>query len=369
MNIETEITSLLKQTITQKNKQKRMHLFREIFSLNEFSNFFEGKDYNYLIKDYYTPQDYLYSKKESKKAQNIFLNTFHLERSYHQYFSSCTISNYYETPLKQCHFYFKETLSKQKFISIIIDFFKTELPEFYPYFLNLLNENQIIYLKEKDYLEKESIGLTKYLPTSKKSYIFIPLEYTLKNMITLVHEVGHTIHFNFIKDDYLSFANNYFSEIISYFFEQIFLNYLIKNNLFKEECNRYLNSLAILLYNKANHLYIISNINFTVDNLYNITTQSTEIYEQIKEHLNDNFDIYKLQNLNLRKTLLYYYGILFSYELLEQYKINRSETLKNIKNILCNKNIENLEDILEYINLDIESIASHKTLQKQIHPF
>ena len=260
MNIESKIQQLLQKSITEKDKRKRMLLFHEISILNDYAILFNQNDFQALQKKYYRKEDYVFSKKENLKNQKIFLQSFQLEREYHQIFTSFTISNCYDSSIQQKSFYLKETMPKSLFFQILLDFFKEKLPEFHSFFLKLLEENRIFFTQNKDLFPQGSIGVTKYLPSSSKSLIFVWKEYTVKNLITVVHEVSHAIHFDFIKDNYLSFAAGYFSELFPYFLEQVFVDYLKEKNLFSKECNRYLDSLAVLLFNKANELYILSNL-------------------------------------------------------------------------------------------------------------
>ena len=86
MNIESKIQQLLQKSITEKDKRKRMWLFHEISILNDYAILFEQKDFRILQRKYYRKEDYLFSKKENLKNQKIFLQSFHLEREYHQIF-------------------------------------------------------------------------------------------------------------------------------------------------------------------------------------------------------------------------------------------------------------------------------------------
>ena len=369
MNIESKIQQLLQKSITEKDKRKRMLLFHEISILNDYAILFEQKDFRILQRKYYRKEDYLFSKKENLKNQKIFLQSFHLEREYHQIFTSFTISNCYDSSIQHKSFYLKETMPEKLFFQILLDFFEEKLPEFNSFFLKLLEENRIFFTKNKELFPQGSIGVTKYLPSSFKSLIFVWKEYSVKNLITVVHEVGHAIHFDFIKDNYLSFAAGYFSELFPYFLEQVFVDYLKEKNLFRKECNRYLDSLAVLLFNKANELYILSNLShFTVDPIYDVQTSNEEIYEELKEHLSKEVTPSQLKQLNLRNCLLYYYGILFSYAFFNQYKQNPKETLKNLKTVLTMKDLYTLQDLFGSIPFDIDSFL-YPTFQKQMTVF
>lgn len=124
------------------------------------------------------------------------------------------------------------SLGIDDYLKLVYEFFKTCCPVYFEYFLKE-------YSRRNTNLEItygfQSNAITYHLLSLKESFIHAYLNNTIMDLANLPHEYGHVA--TFLKNS--SFVKNpkslYVREIDGYTFQLRFLNYLIKNDLFRED--------------------------------------------------------------------------------------------------------------------------------------
>lgn len=124
-------------------------------------------------------------------------------------------------------------LSIEKELELIHDFYKTCNSNFYANFLNVFNKkNTNLQIINNPYI---SSGIAYHLLSEKESYININTLNTIHDLEILAHEYAHAITFsmypNFIANSNFTFIR----ELDGLFFQTKFLDFLIENNILKQE--------------------------------------------------------------------------------------------------------------------------------------
>lgn len=118
-------------------------------------------------------------------------------------------------------------------LNLIHDFYKTCNSNFYDCFLNVFNKkNTNLQITNNPYMNS---GIAYHLLSEKESYINISTLNTIHDLEILAHEYAHAITFsmypNFIANPNFTFIR----ELDGLFFQTKFLDFLIENNILKQE--------------------------------------------------------------------------------------------------------------------------------------
>lgn len=143
------------------------------------------------------------------------------------------------------------TIGINEYLELVHDFYKTCSPTFY----NLFMEE---YSKKNTNLQINYSfhdgAIAYHFLTLQESFIQIFMNNTVLDLVNLPHEYGHAI--TFLKSN--SFTTNpnflFIREMDGYYFQMKFLNYLIENNILREEATIAKISTDYFMYNKALHL-------------------------------------------------------------------------------------------------------------------
>lgn len=187
---------------------------------------------------------------------------------------------------------------------------------------------------------------TCYIPILKNSYILINNHGSVDDLATLIHELGHAYTYRLFNneslDRFYSFNNNYLTETFSLFLEILFIDYLKKNNINKED--------AIL----SENMY-----------LKYIENRFKKVLELCKMDKIDK--IVSKDETILINALIYSYGATTGIELCEHYKEDPKYTKENIRFFLSSLGKYSSEELLDILKIKEEDLHSCKTLIKRLN--
>ena len=171
-------------------------------------------------------------------------------------------------------------------------------------------------------------------------------------IITLVHGLGHEYENMFMKN--MSIAQQIdryvfcFTEVMSQFFERVALEYLIKNNIYKDDAQRELNLDYFSLYDKVENLYSLS----SQAEQNQLAYDEENIIENAKYVINeeDNAKQVIVTYYNYMNDIKYSYGYLLAEYFFDIYIQDKKDGLKQIKNFLADQALLDERDMLEKID-------------------
>lgn len=199
------------------------------------------------------------------------------------------------------------TLSKEEYYAIFSDFMKSIKQE------NLFNK---FYKEGRIYSTisvegEDSLGNTVYNPISGETNLFISdFNYNIHSMLTLAHEFGHAYDLSMFDGDIESF-NRYFyqsfyGETFSKLYERLFIDYLLKNDILKDEAKdklfeventNYMFLLSAYILSLLEEKYILSNSYqyFSNERIYNLVGDYFIDEDYIRAYIEANpiFDVHE----------------------------------------------------------------------------
>lgn len=219
--------------------------------------------------------------------------------------------------------------------------------------------------------------------------LFFPMEAISKNIIfitsndnmsiwegrKLVHEMGHDFEIenakkNGVTNIWSGMVRTLFPEVSSCFFEYAYINYLIENNIYKEDAmmlkRMYLNQLLIYL---TDALVIFSHSHMKVDLEFNTRLNSQNNVDYGNELLDsiNSFDRrYEIgEAIDFRKTFVYSMGKLLAIYVYDSYKNNPKEFLSNFKTTLLEYKDKGM-DAFSHLGITYDSLIEGKVLKKTL---
>lgn len=163
--------------------------------------------------------------------------------------------------------------------------------------------------------------------------------YSIEFAAILMHEFGHRTEFNLYNNR--SYFNDRrhtpFYEVASSFLEYAFINYLIDNNIYKEDALRYLNRfLRNILYYSVD-ISVLSNINIDINNIKG-SINFDDVNDMRKDIIN-NLNYYYPRDIcgyDFKNAYIYGLGSIISIYLYDYYKNNKNEFFQHYNNALLN---------------------------------
>lgn len=221
-------------------------------------------------------------------------------------------------------------------------------------------------------------GLFFSMESLSKNVIFITANevMSVEEGRILVHEMGHDFEFenakkNGVTSIWNGIVRTIYPEVCSSFFEYAYINYLIENNIYKEDAillkRRYLNQ----VYNFMLYLLIIFNHrNLNIDPEFNIKLENKEIVDyanSILEMMNSSNDLFEIDDkLNFRTPFIYGVGKLLAIYVYDAYKNNSKEFLINFKTTLLEYKDKGI-DAFSHLGITYESMIEGKVLKKTLN--
>ena len=264
-------------------------------------------------------------------------------------------------------------LEEKKLQEYIINFYNMIDDSLKKGFIDKLNNEEIFVNNNL----KENIG------------VFFPFELLKKNIVlfvsgenmcvdearVLVHELGHDFEYqNAYKCGLTNIwdknARTIYVEVSSCFFEYAFINYLIDNNIYREDAmilkRRYLNQIFEFL---SYILIIFSQSKIFIDYEFNVKLQNDEMVEfanSLLEEMNSDDNLYKLgDKLNFRSAFVYGIGKLLGIYVHEAYKDNPKEFLSNFKKVLLEYKDTDIK-AFEYLGITSDDLIKGDVLRKTL---
>lgn len=252
---------------------------------------------------------------------------------------------------------------------VFYDFLNTFSPKLCNEYKNMEEKGNIFLVPIEDY-----DGQNYSFSILNDTMIF--LDQTLNDSVELYgilsHELGHSyeaslyLHNNKIRE-YDRTINSPFYEVSSSFLEYAYINYLIENNIYKEEgrmlLHDYIMSLLIhSIYSVA--ICRIPNITVNVDDKMQISIERSKYY---LEGLQKDYNIHAIPGNNkvsLRDSFIYGFGQLFSIYMYENYKKDPKYFIKEFDKALLDYSFS--EDISSFkrVGASYEELVRGEALKR-----
>lgn len=227
-------------------------------------------------------------------------------------------------------------------------------------------------------IEDKFVGLFFPIESISKNVIFI----TTKNKLSieegriLVHEMGHNYEIenalkNGVDNIWNKIVRTIYPEVSSSFFEYAYINYLIENNLYKDDAmmmkRRYLNQ---IYYYLSYALIILSHRELNIDSEFCVKLENSDIVKIANDLLtlmNSSDDRFKIgDRINFRSPFVYGVAKLLAIYIYDAYKNNPKDFLNNFKKtLLCYKDIG--IDAFSYLGITRESLVCGSVLKKSLN--
>lgn len=270
---------------------------------------------------------------EYKEIKNYLKSINYLWQTYQMFYK--TIPSGIKVPnLKKCN------LSADDLLMITHDFFKSQNEFFFQHFLKnfRIRNDHIVFNNNRSSIK----GQTILLAGIQESYIEIQRDYTLEDILTVIHEYAHAT--SIIINPYNTDTNKYlYNEIETLFMELIAADYvekMFKNNFSTIYSSENLNA---YLYDAADIFAIINIINGEPKNRKGYSTNKElkliahEKYDYTSKEINNilnNFDF---------QSPVYLTSYLFAIELYETYQKDKDKALYYLKQIILLKDLKEKE--------------------------
>ena len=251
---------------------------------------------------------------------------------------------------------------------IILDFFNTFDNKLYPLVKEMLTNDHLLIVN--DHLTSGE-GYSILNPFSNNCYIFTVIDnkFKLDNISCLVHELGHIISFQNFKSNpnaYKQSISNSFIEVPAFSFEFLFLDFLLKNNLYTKEVEKVINN---NLYTLNNYISFLKVINKVIDQLDILRYYETE---EIQDILNSvgivkSDDFVDLCFSDLTSNHIYTLGNLISLNYLSKYRLDEEKTKRNIMSFISNIGIYDDFDTMNKFGLNLEELKRCEYVKQEVN--
>lgn len=251
---------------------------------------------------------------DSKYEEFVTLGAFKISKDYKEWaiknkdFLTGIFSNFTNLELK-------DKVDNNTFIpntdEIVGEFFKTMDMDLYNLFINSKNNIFGVY--------DHGGGKALYDPVKDQIYVLFGKEHNFRNMVTLVHEMGHCFKNHLIKKDYTTnnIEEHLKSELYSEILEHMFAIYLVNNDIYAIDAYDHLNNTrndiievsrklsdAIIVNDKSSTLHDIKYLLGRILAYYYIESGMSlkEIFMDIQNHTtfeilsNPNIDYQEISN-------------------------------------------------------------------------
>lgn len=310
-----------------------------------------------IISSYYK---YLLSENDKKilekELENVllydqsnFYDTLFYDANTHIEISDKVISTYHEAEFDS-HFYKpKKKLNKKESDEIIREILSDMDSDIYELYKDLENKKRIVVKP----LKEEAVCINGFNLDDDYIVINSNIHFMIEFILTKNHEIGHIYEISLMKDlsqkqKWDRYKYNY-SEVVSRFFERVSMDYMINNDIYKNETenflfSRYADLLCDFLF-LDKIIYHIKNDMCTYNNENYLFTKKID-YEEIEDRF--IFDVSSYGSY--RKFTNYGYGSLLGEYFFSVYKENKKEGLKSLKEFVLRQGLLNNQEMLRKIN-------------------
>lgn len=315
-DIEKELDDLVKEVHHSHNLAERRCVLATLEALAYFYNIM-GYDGMKYLEEVYSNKSFIRPITEKNGTiKNRINNDFIKNKDYYLDLLDNIFNDDVEVDLGYNHNLSEPNIDETEMYEILSDYFKsTEKKETLDKFKYMSNNGRIqsIY-----FLDDSTKGVTCLNLMTNDSRIFISKAIDsnpIRTMIALAHEMGHVADYAKIKDlksrVYYNFKSP-FVEVLSSLYEKEFIDFLIKNNIYKYQTLNCLGEFYDQLFSLAaqSSIYHAIPSKFLKHNRYMKLTKEELIEEISKEHevLVDSDEFPEPQDLNFFENLEYGYG-------------------------------------------------------------
>ena len=326
-NLLEKLELAKKQLENTKSREEKLAIWYYIYQLEKIIPCVDPEIVFEEITDKDTKINNIVDKKCDVKAEKMIKN-FIIYKDFHKYFlEGIQRKNAHE--LRSLNRYLENNdmntyssitdLSEDDYYNILFEFMnKIGLAKYFDRYI----KGKRIYSSEKALVNGASAVLL-YNPITKDSDIVVDrMEYDIFTMCSLTHEFGHIYDMNHFSRGIECYNNHTFQtfndEAVSKTFERLFLDYLIENNVLKEEARDILFDIYDGNYQFILTSYIISLIpdKYIIDGSYT-NLSPTKIYKLVERHFSRNDPIKRNintygKNINIHEIYKYAYGDILS---------------------------------------------------------
>ena len=294
-----------------------------------------------------------------KYIENIIIN----QDKYFKIFNSA-VEQILSTKPNIYRYYGKDYLKhpKKELGIVFTSFLKSFDIKLYNQYISMLNKQNIYYASLKGYN-----GQNYPFSILNENMIFIDssFEENVEFYKVLSHELGHSYEANL----YLNSGRIREYDKTSSFIEYAYINYLIENNIYKNEANMLLHDYIIeLLINSiyANIICRISDIESKFDEELKIDVKEFTTY---LETIGRNYNIYiipKNNRLSLQDPFIYGFGQLFSIYMYENYKKDPEYFKREFNKSLLDYSLTEDMSSFKRVGVSYEELIKGNTLKKAL---
>lgn len=311
------------------------------------------------------PDDVLWNESkihDISRIEDLYLSAFLQKyKNYFQKISSNYLSILDNENFKYIYMDRKEKTSEKDAFDIICDFY------------NSIDENKgnIVYnmIKEKKIIRKEPTNKLGYegrcVNINSEKYPYIVSDYhknrlDLSSMLTLTHEFGHAIEYAYWKkrnNKRLYNNNNMLIEISSLFYENLFLEFVKSNYLFKQD---YPNVIGFKYYNVASEARTCDNffadtIDIGIGVLQYLEGSCIAKDNAIYLKYFDDLTTYHFKvDLTILYDMKYIIGEAFSLNLINQYNNDPEKFNRKYNDFLSCRALLSFDKAIDFWNFDKE---------------
>ena len=252
---------------------------------------------------------------------------------------------------------------------VFISFLESFDTKLYNQYMSMLDRENIFYASLKGYN-----GQNYPFSILNENMIFIDssFEENVEFYKVLSHELGHSYEANLYLNsgrirEYDKTFNSPFYEVPSSFIEYAYINYLIENNIYKNEANMLLHDYIIeLLINGiyANIICRISDIESKFDEELKIDVKEFTTY---LETIGRNYNVHlapENNKISLRDPFIYGFGQLFSIYMYENYKKDSEYFKREFNKSLLDYSLTEDMSSFKRVGVSYEELIKGNTLKK-----
>lgn len=180
--------------------------------------------------------------------------------------------------------------------------------------------------------------LTTYCPYDNDYYIFLANNgHKIKDMAILIHEFGHVLDFatyrqgHLVRNIGMYQATSVYTKVNSTYYEYSFYEYLIKNNIYKEE------ALLNLSNSLASYMDLLAGISF-LENVPDFMLHEDKEIIKVSEIPNINEEKISFMRsaiLEMKDSMEYGYGIMLAFAMLDNPSLY--DSFQRIKELFVTK--------------------------------
>ena len=242
--------------------------------------------------------------------------------------------------LKPIHkyFYFDSNINLNDAKDLIIEFICNYDISLYPIVTKALNDEHLFIIYEKN---EAGNGYTFFNTYSSSPYIVIftnshEKKLSIENITCLMHEIGHVINFYMNLTNpkmFIKTTHNSFVETPSIIFEELFIEYLVKNKIEEENIQMIKHNNLYLLKQYSSYLRLN---NFIINDIFECEEVDLDEIKEIllSKGINKDIDYLKYSFNDVLANYQYNYGHLISSYYLDLFNKDEETTKKYIKEFI-----------------------------------